>query len=309
MSKIDRKKVEEWVIREFEPNSRVSTPLTDEETNAAMQELVKVVNFPCLHRRYIDPPIPGQTFGLVTFIPAKDVKPNEKGFYGYIKLRGTFNYLSDCETQMDSIIRLTDSANSIHVCRVGVPVPLVTKGFAEEVIEVDLKETIEKDLSANVRKKDKDERKEIEDIKDRAELLKKDVAEPDEEDAYISRRITLSVLRFNLKSLKEKTKETGFLLNKCKSDLKSVIEQHPEWEKTYLDKYMAARRQVNIPDKSDQPSFMDFVNQPIDDPEEDEEIRKVTAESDAKADLDQSTQTESFDRQRHVHSSEERNAE
>jgi hypothetical protein len=55
---------------------------------------------------------------------------------------------------------------------------------------------------------------------------------------------------------------------------------------------------------------MDFVNQPIDDPEEDEEIRKITAESDAKAeDLDQSTHSGSNVRQRHVHSSEERKAE
>ena len=138
-----------WVIREFLPNTTSSVPLTDNQVSEGKTDLVKIVKgLPRLNKRYIDPPIQGQTYGLVSFIPAQGAKANEKGFYGYVKFRGNYDNIPDCSNRIDYIIRNVDSTNHIHVCRVGEPVPLVTKGYAEEVDEVDVKREAEKDMSA-----------------------------------------------------------------------------------------------------------------------------------------------------------------
>lgn len=268
MSDQDRKDVEKWVIREFLPNTNVSTPLTDEQTGEAISQLVDIVGFPKLHRRYIDPPIPNQTYGLVTFIPARDARPNDKGYYGYIKMRGTFNTIHDCKTQSDSIIRYTDSTNHIHVCRVGVPVPLVTAGFSEEVDKIDIKETVEKDVSANVRNREREDRKEIEDIQDRAEMLKKDVAEPDPKNAYMAKRTKLAVLRWSVQEHRKKEEEIRDLRDRCVRELIVESQEHPEWEESYYDTYMEARRKANIPEDQDLNDFMAYIKLPIVDPTE-----------------------------------------
>lgn len=268
MSAQEQKNVENWVIKEFLPNSNSSVPLSDDQTRSAMNQLVNVVHAPQLSRRYIDPPIKSQTYGLITFIPAKDAKPNDKGYYGYVKMRGTFDTLEDCKTQIDSIIRYVDSTNHIHVCKVGVPVPLVTAGFAEEVDKVDIKETVEKDMSVNVRKKAMEERKEMEDIQERAEQLKKDVTEPDPEEAYNAKRTKLAVLRWTLKEHLKKAQEIRELRDKCKEELLKESELNPQWEQRHLERYMEARRKANIPEDQALPDFMAFIRSPIVDPNE-----------------------------------------
>ena len=49
-------------------------PLTDEETEEAKKDLVKkehVYRYPRKDRSYADPDLPLQTYGLVSFVPAK----------------------------------------------------------------------------------------------------------------------------------------------------------------------------------------------------------------------------------------------
>ena len=258
----------DWVIRGFLPNTSVSTPLTDEQTNMAKEELVTVIKAPSLNRRYIDPPINSQTFGLVSFIPAKDAVANEKGCFGYVKLRGNFATMEDCESTIDNIIRYVDSTNHIHVCKVGMPIPLVTSGFAETVTQVDVKADIEKDMSHNVRKKAMEERKEMKEIEEREEALKKDVVAPDPQEEYNAKRTKLAVLRWTLQEHYKKIEEIKKLRDKCISELIVESAENPDWEANHLERYMEARRKANIPEDQDLPTFMAFIRSPIVDPSE-----------------------------------------
>lgn len=258
-----------WVIKEFLPNSKTSVPLTDSQTSNGMIELVNVVkDLPKLNRRYKDPPIHGQTFGLVSFIPAEGAKANEKGFYGYVKFRGNYDSIPDCQNKCDYIIRNVDSTNHIHICRVGLPVPLVTEGYADDVDEVEVKRNVEKDISANVRAKATKDKIEMEEMEDRAEALKRDVADPDPKEAYNAKRTKLAVLRWTLKQHIEKTKEIKELRNKCVRELVKESADNPNWEKNHLESYMAARRKANIPEDQDLPEFMALIRHPIVDPDE-----------------------------------------
>lgn len=270
MADHDDKNVDNWVIREFLPNTKSSTPLTDDETVAAHAELCKTA-FPRLRKRYVDPPIPNQTYCLISFVTAKGVEPNEKGFYGHVKVRGVFNTIEECNEQMDSIIRYVDSTNHIHVARVGHPVPLVTAGFAAEVSEIDIRETVEKDISTNVKNKANEERKKIEEMQERAEELKKDVEEPNPEDAYIAKRHKLAVLRYTKNEHEKKIAEIRGLLKNCVKELLEESARHPEWEEHFYEKYTAARREANIPVKQDLEGFMGYMVNPIYDPNEDTE--------------------------------------
>lgn len=267
--------VDNWVIREFLPNTNSSVALTDSQVAEGMTELVKVVKgFPRLNKRYIDPPIHGQSFGLVSFIPAKGAKANEKGFYGYVKFRGNYDNISDCSNRIDHIIRNVDSTNHIHVCRVGMPVPLVTAGYAEEVDEVEVKQEVEKDISTNVRTKAMEDKKEMEEIEDRAEALKRDVAEPDPEEAYNAKRTKLAVLRWTLREHLKKADEIKELRDKCVRELVRESVDNPEWEKNHLERYMTARRKAHIPEDQDLPEFMAFIRSPIIDDDENVDLTK-----------------------------------
>lgn len=267
--------VDNWVIREFLPNTHSSVALTDSQVSEGMVELVKTVKgLPRLNKRYIDPPIQGQTFGLVSFIPAKGAKPNEKGFYGYVKFRGNYDNIHDCSNRIDHIIRNVDSTNHIHICRVGMPVPLVTEGYAEEVDQIEIKQQVEKDISTNVRNRAMEDKKEMEDIEDRAEALKRDVIEPDPEESYNAKRTKLAVLRWTLKEHLKKIDEIKELRDKCVRELVRESADNPEWEKNHLDRYMAARKKANIPEDQDLPEFMALIRSPIIDNDENVDLTK-----------------------------------
>lgn len=269
------KQVDNWVIREFLPNTNSSVALTDNQVAEGFVDLVKVVkHLPKLNRRYIDPPIQGQKFGLVSFIPAKGAKANEKGFYGYVKLRGNYDNNHDYSNRIDDIIRNVDSTNHIHVCHVGTPVPLVTEGYAEKVDEIEIKEEVEKDISTNVRTRAKEDRKEMEEIEERAEALKRDVVEPDPEEAYNAKRTKLAVLRWTLKEHLKKIEEIKKLRDSCVRELVKESADNPNWEKNHLDRYMAARRKAHIPEDQDLPDFMAFIRSPIINPDENVDLTK-----------------------------------
>lgn len=253
-----------WVIREFLPNTHSSTPLTNEQTADGVNRLGNVINeVPKLNRRYIDPPIQGQTFGLVSFIPAKGVVANEKGFYGYVKFRGNYDNVPDCLNRIDYIIKNVDSTNHIHICKVGMPVPLVTDGYAEEVEQIKIKDTVEKDISANVRAKAAEDKKEMEEIEAREDKLKRDVLEPNPEEEYNAKRTKLAVLRWTLKEHLKKADEIKELRDKCVRDVLKESTNNPNWEQNHLERYMEARRKANIPEDQDLPDFMAFIRSPI----------------------------------------------
>lgn len=254
------KAIECWLPRKGETSN---LPLTDEQTEAAHEQLVhRVEAFPTINRRYIDPPIPGQKFALFSFIPAKDVVPNAQGFYGYAKIRGTFSTPEEAVEKSDEIIRTVDSTNSIYTCLTGHPIPLVVKGHAE-LHNVDMQKEVDKDISYNVRSRAMEERKKIEEMKEREEELRKDVSEPNPEDDYIAKRVKLAVLRFTISEHEIKKKESEELRDKCIKELIEVRDANPDYEKNHLEKYMNARKKAHIPEETDLTGFMKFMCEPI----------------------------------------------
>jgi len=68
-------------------------PLSEEQVNEAMVALNNtsfVDKFPRVERQFADPPIPLQTYGLISFVPSKGASPDKDGVYGFMKMRGNY---------------------------------------------------------------------------------------------------------------------------------------------------------------------------------------------------------------------------
>ena len=265
--------------------------LADEQVVAAKKELFHPVTFPKVNRKFIDPSKNGEPrFALMSYIPKQDedlkafldlIKPTlskkhrttldalqdrKSVVHGVFKIRGAYHTPAEAEARSEEIIRDVDSSNSIFTCLVGVPYPIVSTGHSLNVEEVDVDKETEKTLVQNVREKRKKEQKEMEEMKQREEELLKDTNKDSherEEDNYIEHRVKLAHLRYTITEHKKKREECIKLEKECVNWLLNMKSEHPEYEKTYFQKYLDARRKANIPDDQEGQGFMKYMNDPI----------------------------------------------
>jgi hypothetical protein len=249
-------------MNEFQLKNEDAPVLSDRETDSAVKDLYHN-DYVNINRKYCDPINPGEPrLALMSFIKAPGVQCGEDGIFGVIKIRGAFYTVEDADKKAKEIIKNVDSTNSIYTCLIGQPYPLMVRGHALDVVEVDLKEKTEECISTNVKEKRKEEQKEIEEMKRRREELYKDVdpeTKIDPEEIYIEHRVKLAQLKWNKSEHKKKIIECDAAIAKCVTYLETENINHPEYETTYLEKYKKARDAVNIPDTSESMSLMKFM--------------------------------------------------
>ena len=139
-------------------------------------------------------------------------------------------------------------------------------GFAEETSEIDLQQQTEHAISQNVKDKRQKDKKEMDEIRQRQEDLKKDINKPineSNEDEYIEHRVKLAHLRYAIQEHAKKGRECIELEKKCVQWLLDMNNKHPEFETNYIEKYMNARRDAQIPESYDCEGFMKYLNDPL----------------------------------------------
>lgn len=220
----------------------------------------KHVEFPS---RFVDPIEPGEPkFALFSFVPGRNIKPDDKGFFGVAKIRGAYHTYAEASKRAEDIIKYVDSSSSIFTQKIGEPFPLVVKGYADDVDEVQIKEAVETSLRDNDRKKQLEEKKIMDEIRQREEALKRDVDpnEPtDPKEVYLEKRVKLAHLTHHIKTLRTQIEECLVKREKCRQELIDMNETDPSLEETYIDRYMNARRQANIPESTDKDGFMKYL--------------------------------------------------
>lgn len=248
----------------WKPNTSQHTkPLEPSELINATKSLKIKAPFSKLNRRYIDPPLINQKFALLSFIPTQEAKPDKDGFYGFVKIRGSFNTIEEAEAQSETIIRDVDSCNSVFTCNIGHPVPLCVSGYAESVNEINLQDKTEETIAKNVREKRKQDAKEIENLKEREEELRKDVVETNPEDEYITKRVKLATLKFTFNEYIKKAKECNKLKKDCEKDLIRLCKENPEYEERYMERYFESRKKAGLTDDAEMPGFMVYMKDPL----------------------------------------------
>jgi hypothetical protein len=238
----------------WRPNQS-APPLTDEETKHAMRDLISnsfVSKFPAVERKYADPPVTMQNFGLISFVPAKGATPNEKGIYGFAKLRGNFATTSECDEQAERIIRNVDSYHKIYVTPVGRPFPLtLSSDYSAEKTEVDIRKDIAESISHDVKSKREKDESDMNEIKNREKALLEDVSrKPDDpkliEDTYITLRVKKAQLSWTFLENEKKLREIQEIIIKTRREIAEMEEGDATLKTTYYQKYMEARAQAGL---------------------------------------------------------------
>ncbi len=262
-SPADRDRENRWRPEQGAP------PLTEKEVTNAINTLDNtdfITKFPRVDRTYADPPVPLQTFGLVSFTPAKGATPNENGVFGFAKLRGNYASQLEAKQRAEEIIRKIDSYHQIYHTYVGRPFPITsTSKYSAETDEVDIRKEMTSSVSSSIRSKKKEESKEMEEIKEREEALlaesRQDPEDVDPYDEYITLRVKKAQLSWTYLEHAKKMEEVKDIILDTRKRLSDLEEQDPEFQEKYYAKYVKAREDVGLtmdPEKSGQ-NFMKFL--------------------------------------------------
>lgn len=248
--------------------------LSKEQVDQARQALVKDnLLFPRSVKSIHDPVILGQEYGLISFTPAKDVKPNANGIYGVFKLRGNFATLEESQSYAEKLIRNHDSYNEVHTVRVGQCIPLSKKSeFVEETNSIDLNKEVEAIVSNDVKEKRQKERVEMKTIQEREQQLLKENKEilegeyqQDPLDQYIMLRVKKAQLMWTLAETRKRIEnEVIPAIKRTKEDIRKMNVEYPEFDKQYYQRYIDARESVGIKDQ-DKLNYSYFMQYLLDD--------------------------------------------
>ena len=268
------------------PNARGIPPLTHEQTQAIVQENVDTLDLsiPRIERRYAysAPENRGgthQNYGVFVFVPSKGATPDSQGIYGMIKLGGNYEQLMDAEARTEKIVREEDSYNRLRIVRVGHPSLLTVDSRweltdEEHCNEVDLRrraaaredggealEAAERMTREQLREARMKDKKEMEEIKERAENLQKTVDElaDDPAEQYTTLRGKLAQLTWaylRTRDQQEKAKES---ILKTREEIAEFEANDPTLFEEMKRRFHTAREAAGIPANDD--SFIKYINE------------------------------------------------
>ncbi len=251
---------------QVEQDSRSST-FTDEELKSAKQALHRtefVEKFPRVDRLYADPVYNNQVYSLHSFVPAQGAKPDEQGVFGFMKFRGTFQSLEEANDRAEFIIRNVDSYHSIQTGYIGRPFPVCadTDKFVKEKHEVDIRKKAIETVSEDIKQKRLEEKKEMEDIKEREKRLLDTTGEdyiPDPLEKYTTLQVKKANLVFTYVQTKQKLEEMQTHIRNAYKEIREMDSESALYRQQYYDQYMQARKQAGLPEKESEENFMKYL--------------------------------------------------
>lgn len=233
--------------------TKLAPPLTDAQTEQAFSNLNKpdyTKVYPAVERRYADPPIPMQKIGLFSFVPAKGAIPNDKGIFGFAKLRGNYATEREADTEAEKLIRNVDSYHQIFHTFVGRHFPCTTSSdFSKTVSRVDIRKEMSESIAEDIKKKREKEQQEIEEIKNKEKELLEDVKKTEDEnkdDNYTTMRTKWAQVAWTYLETEKKMKQMATILAKTRKEIEEMETKHPEVKETYFERYVEARKKAGL---------------------------------------------------------------
>lgn len=248
-------------------------PLTDAQTKDAVADLVNTTilrKYPVIERRGADSAVPNQNYFLLSFVPAPGASPNEKGLFGFAKIRGSYSSVDEAERRAEILIQNEDSSHEIKIGHVGRPFPIVASSdYVRKVTTVEMKKDIDETISSDVKSKKEKEEREMEEIKNREKELLEDVKrEPTDpkfiEDTYITLRVKKAQLTWTYLETEKKMKEMQESIIKAHREIADMDRTDPNLKRDYLKKYMDARRASGLDEATHQDNFVRYLAEDAD---------------------------------------------
>lgn len=235
--------------------------LTEPEVSEAIKELNNtffVDKFPRVDRTYADPPVTMQNIGLISFTPAKGATPNDKGVYGFAKLRGNYATQMEADQRAEFLIRNVDSYHQIYHTYVGRPFPITSSSeYSAETSEVDIRKEATKTVSSHIKQQKDEEQKEVREMKEREEQLLKESKKAREDNGtgeikvdpyenYITLSVKKAQLSWTFLEHLKKIKEVRDIIIKTREEITKLDEEYPDFRDKYFEKYMEARKNAGL---------------------------------------------------------------
>lgn len=256
----------------YPPSSSLTAPWDRTEAPvllepASVAELVDrsfVEKFNRVDKFYSDPVYNNQVYSLASFVPSKGATPDKEGVYGFLKVRGSFATPKEANDRAEYIIKEIDAYHNIHTIYTGKPFPLCvdTKKYVTDSFEVDIKKKATETISENIRQKRVDEKKEMDNMKEREQALlneSKDDYQPDPLETYTTLRVKKANLVWTYIKTQEKLAEMRTSIRKTYREIKEMDDADEAFKAQYYDKYMEARRQVNLPTEQTEDNFLKYL--------------------------------------------------
>lgn len=246
-------------VREYykEPIYPNRQPLSDDQIIQAKLDLVNnnfvKMDYPKRMKFRVDPGIPGQQIGLISFIPSKDAIPDKDGCFGLLKLRGNFNTEQDADAMSEHLIRNVDTYNPIDMVYIGKEFPLFLDNtkYVSQTREIDIRKKIENTKKEQLQAKKEEEQKEIADIQERQQRLLNHNNEEEKEEKgyddleyYTQLRVKKASALAMIEECKKKIEEAQLVIEKTDKDISELDEQNPSFKDEYLQKYTNALNAV-----------------------------------------------------------------
>lgn len=236
-----------------------SEPALDkDEMEHASRELIGRVP-PQLYRKiergFADPPIAGQQYALVSFVPSEQAKPDASGIYGMMKVRGVFATADEANLHAETIVRNVDSQHTVLTTYVGRPFPIMERDaqqYGAELVEVRMQENCEEILEKDKKKKKEEDTKIRKEMQKRQEAIMKPQA-PETSDpleAYVHLRVKRAQLATAMEEWRDKIAHIRKLAWDAHNDILKEDERDPTLHEKYKEHYIAAREACGL--KSDE---------------------------------------------------------
>jgi len=230
--------------------------LTDSELKDAKDELLDKnfvkMKFPREQKFRVDPTIPGQHIGLISFVPSKNATPDEDGCFGVLKFRGAFSNGNEAETYAETLLRDHDTYAEIDMVYIGREFPLLVDNtmYTKSTREIDVRKKIDDIVKADLRQKKEKEQKEIEEVTARQQKLldKTHEAEKDQIFDDLEYYTTLRVKKAQALSLideaKKRMEEAQEVVESANKEIEDLDVNHPEYKEEFFGKYENALKSI-----------------------------------------------------------------
>lgn len=246
-------------------------PLTEEQVDAAMDGLNEtslIQKFPRVERQFADPPIPLQTYGLVSFVPSKGATPDKDGVYGMMKIRGNYATPQEANERAEFLIRNVDSYHQIFHAFVGRPFPItIDPKYCAKTEEINIRQKATETISEDVKAKRDKEKEDIAAIKQREKDLleqNKESYKADPYEEYTVLRVKKAQLVWTYEKTRKQLEEMKKSIISTRDKISEYEAENPSFSKNYFDRYMQARRDAGIPDEQNtEENFVKYMVEDI----------------------------------------------
>lgn len=207
--------------------------------------------YPTVVRNTLDPVLPKQQFGLLSFMflsEPKKIPDTESTIIGFVKLRGNYPDVGSCTAQAEKLVRKVDSKFTIRVAQVGKWVPITSHIFkGEQVISLQERSETEEIAHREVQRAKESVERDLEKRRRDLEDSQKIPYDPESLDSYTEKRTAEE----NVSKLieQERNRLKGYILaaRKIHGTLAELEEKHPEYASQWIDNCNKERVKVSLP--------------------------------------------------------------